>query len=143
MISRLSHTPIFVLDQERAKSFYTEKLGFEVRTDAVMDGFRWLAVGPPDQPDLALVLAEPKPPMFDPETAERLRALVAKGAMGAGVFATKDCRAAHAELKAKGVEFVQEPADRPYGVEAVFRDDSGNWFSLTQSHFDMAQQANQ
>src|SRR5438093_91835 len=132
MIRRLSHTPIYVLDQDAAKTFYTEKLGFEVRTDMTMEGFRWLTVGPKDQPDLELILTEPKPPMFEPEAAERLRALVAKGAMGAGVFATDDCRAAHAELSARGVAFVQEPADRPYGVEAVFRDDSGNWFSLTE-----------
>lgn len=132
MITRLSHATVYVLDQERAKSFYTEKLGFEVRADFTVDGFRWLAVGPKGQPDLDLTLAEPKPPMFDPEAAEQFRKLIAKGAIGAGVMRTDDCRAAYEALKAKGVQFVQEPTDRPYGTEAVFRDDSGNWFSLTQ-----------
>ncbi len=132
MTTHLSHVNVFVLDQERAKQFYTEKLGFEVRSDAMLDGFRWLTVGPKDQPDLSILLAYPSPPMFSPEDAETVRALVAKGAMGGGVIQTDDCRAAYAELQAKGVSFLQEPADRPYGIEAVFRDDSGNWFSLTQ-----------
>lgn len=136
MITHLSHTPVYVLDQESAKRFYTEVLGFEVRTDATMDGefggLRWLTVGPKDQPELELILADPAPPMFDPETAEQVRSLVLKGALGAGVMGTPDCRATYEEMKARGVDFVQEPAERPYGVEAVFRDDSGNWFSLTQ-----------
>jgi catechol 2,3-dioxygenase-like lactoylglutathione lyase family enzyme len=132
VITRLSHVNVFVLDQERAKRFYVESLGFEVRNDAVLDGFRWLTVGPKNQPDLAILLAYPAPPMFSPEDAEAVRALVAKGALGGGVVETDDCRATWMELKAKGVTFLQEPADRPYGVEALFRDDSGNWFSLTQ-----------
>jgi catechol 2,3-dioxygenase-like lactoylglutathione lyase family enzyme len=132
MITRLSHATVYVLDQERAKSFYTEKLGFEVHADMTADGFRWLAVGLKGQPDLDLTLAEPKPPMFDPEAAEQFRTLIAKGAIGAGVMRTDDCRATYEALKAKGVQFVQEPTERPYGTEAVFRDDSGNWFSLTQ-----------
>ena len=133
MISRLNHVNVFVLDQDRAKTFYTETLGFELRNDAVLDGFRWLTVGPKEQPALAILLAYPAPPMFSPEDADTLRALVAKGSMGGGVIETDDCRATYAELSAKGVTFLQEPADRPYGVEALFRDDSGNWFSLTQS----------
>ena len=133
MIKRLSHVNVFVLDQDRAKHFYTEQLGFELRNDSVLDGFRWLTVGPKEQRDLAILLAYPAPPMFSPEDAEALRALVAKGSMGGGVIETDDCRATYAELSAKGVTFLQEPADRPYGVEALFRDDSGNWFSLTQS----------
>ncbi|HET7030206.1 MAG TPA: VOC family protein [Candidatus Limnocylindrales bacterium] len=133
MIQKLNHTNVFVLDQDRAKAFYTEKLGFEVRNDAVLDGFRWLTVGPRDQPDLAILLAYPAPPMFSPEDAETVRALVAKGSLGGGVFQTDDCRKTYEELSAKGVTFLQEPADRPYGVEALFRDDSGNWFSLTQA----------
>jgi catechol 2,3-dioxygenase-like lactoylglutathione lyase family enzyme len=132
VIKRLSHVNVFVLDQDRAKQFYTEQLGFEVRNDSVLDGFRWLTVGPKEQPDLAILLAYPAPPMFSAEDAETLRALVAKGSMGGGVIETDDCRATYAELSAKGVTFLQEPADRPYGVEALFRDDSGNWFSLTQ-----------
>ena len=132
MIERVSHTVVYVLDQESARAFYTETLGFEVRADVTMDGFRWLTVGPVGQPEIEVILAEPKPPMFKPEAAEQLRALIAAGAIGAGVMATPDCRAAYADLKAKGVTFVQEPAERPYGIEAVFRDDSGNWFSLTE-----------
>ena len=133
MIKKLSHVNVFVEDQDRAKAFYTEKLGFEVRSDATMDGFRWLTVGPKDQPDLNILLARPQPPMFSEEDAETVRALVAKGSLGGGVFETDDCRKTFEELSAKGVTFLQEPADRPYGVEALFRDDSGNWFSLTQS----------
>jgi catechol 2,3-dioxygenase-like lactoylglutathione lyase family enzyme len=132
MITRVSHVNVFVLDQERAKRFYVEDLGFEVRNDSVLDGFRWLTVGPKNQPDLAILLAYPAPPMFSEQDAETVRALVAKGALGGGVIETDDCRATWAELKAKGVTFLQEPADRPYGIEALFRDDSGNWFSLTQ-----------
>lgn len=132
MISRLNNVSVFVLDQDRAKAFYTETLGFELRSDAVLDGFRWLTVGPPDQKDLNIVLAYPAPPMVGAEDAEMVRALVAKGALGGGVFETADCRKTYEELSARGVTFLQEPADRPYGIEAVFRDDSGNWFSLTQ-----------
>ncbi len=138
MIKRFSHVTVYVLDQERAKRFYTEALGFEVRSDAVLDGFRWLTVGPKDQPDLAILLAYPAPPMFSPEDAETVRSLVAKGALGGAVIETDDCRSTYEELKAKGVTFLQEPADRPYGVEALLRDDSGNWFSLTQSKWEAA-----
>jgi catechol 2,3-dioxygenase-like lactoylglutathione lyase family enzyme len=132
MISRLNHVSIFVLDQDRAKDFYTEKLGFEVRSDATLDGFRWLTVGSPNQKDLDILLAYPAPPMFSEEDAEVVRGLVAKGALGGGVFETNDVQKDFEHLSAKGVTFLQEPADRPYGIEALFRDDSGTWFSLTQ-----------
>jgi catechol 2,3-dioxygenase-like lactoylglutathione lyase family enzyme len=132
MKTKLSHVNLFVLDQDRAKTFYTEKLGFEVRTDVSMDGFRWLTVGPRGQLDINVLLAKPAPPMFSEDDAEALRGLVAKGAMAGGVIDTDDCRRAYEELKAKGVVFIQEPAERPYGIEALFRDDSGNWFSLRQ-----------
>jgi len=133
MIQRMSHTTIFVLDQDRALAFYTEKLDFEVRADARMGDFRWLTVGPKGQPDLEIILFAIKPsPTHDEATCTTLRALVAKGALGAGVFNTADCRKTYAELIAKGVEFVQPPTERPYGVEALLKDDSGNWFSLTQ-----------
>jgi catechol 2,3-dioxygenase-like lactoylglutathione lyase family enzyme len=133
MIDKLNHVNVFVLDQDRAKLFYTETLGFEVRSDTTLDGFRWLTVGPKGQPDLAILLAYPAPPMFSAEDAETVRALVAKGSLGGGVFTTGDCQKTYEELSAKGVTFLQEPAERPYGIEALFRDDSGNWFSLTQS----------
>jgi predicted enzyme related to lactoylglutathione lyase len=131
MIRALSHATIYVNDQDEALEFYTKKLGFEVRTDARMDNFRWLTVGPKDQKDLELVLMKPGG-MIDDETRKTLEELIAKGAMGAGVFRTADCRATYEELKARGVEFRGEPAERPYGIEAVFKDNSGNWFSLTQ-----------
>lgn len=132
MIKGLSFTNVFVLDQDRALSFYTEKLGFEVRSDATMDGFRWLTVGAKDQTDLNILLAKPAPPMFSEEDAASLRSLVAKGVMSGGVMETDDCRKTCEDLKSKGVTFLQEPAERPYGIEALFRDDSGNWFSLTE-----------
>ena len=132
MINRLSHATIWVLDQDEALAFYTEKLGFEVRTDQRIDDFRWVTVGPPGQPDLEIVLLVPGPPMMPPEAAEQINALIGKGAMGAGVFATDDCHGTYEELTANGVEFLQEPARRSYGIEATFRDPFGNWFSLTQ-----------
>jgi catechol 2,3-dioxygenase-like lactoylglutathione lyase family enzyme len=132
MITRLSHAALWVLDQDAAVRFYTEKLGFEVRTDQAMDDFRWVTVGPPGQPELEIILLVPGPPMMDAAAAEQLKALVAKGNLGNGVFATDDCRATFEELRARGVEFIQEPTERMYGIEATFRDDSGNWFSLTQ-----------
>jgi catechol 2,3-dioxygenase-like lactoylglutathione lyase family enzyme len=132
VIDRLSHATIYVLDQEAAKAFYTDVLGFAVRTDERIDGFRWLTVSPPAQPELELVLIEPNPPMFDTETAEQLKAIIAKGAMGTGVLGTHDCQRAFKELSERGVVFLQEPTERAYGIEATFRDNSGNWFSLTE-----------
>jgi len=135
MITKLSHTTIYVLDQEQALRFYTEKLGFEVRTDVAMDGgFRWLTVGPKGQPDLEIILyaARHHGGMMDEETVGHLRAILEKGLMGAGVFEADDCRATYEELKRKGVEFLSPPEERPYGIEATFKDNSGNWFSLTQ-----------
>jgi catechol 2,3-dioxygenase-like lactoylglutathione lyase family enzyme len=134
MIRRMSHATVFVANQDEALQFYRDKLGFEIRTDAkVSDDFRWLTVGPKSQPDFEIVLMEPKPGMLmDEETSAQLRSIMAKGVLGAGVFNTDDCRATYEELKGRGVEFISEPAERPYGIEAVFKDNSGNWFSLTQ-----------
>jgi catechol 2,3-dioxygenase-like lactoylglutathione lyase family enzyme len=132
MIRRLTHATIFVLDQERALRFYRDTLGFDVRADETLDGFRWLTVGPPGQPELALLLAVPGPPMFSPPDAETMRGLVAKGALGGVVLETDDCAATYEQLSAQGVVFLQAPTEQPYGIEAVFRDDSGNWFSLKQ-----------
>jgi catechol 2,3-dioxygenase-like lactoylglutathione lyase family enzyme len=133
VISRLSHATVWVLDQEEARRFYTEKLGFEVRVDHTIEGgFRWLAVGPKDQPDLQLVLMSAKPsPFMDAETAEQIRSLVAKGALGPGVLYTPNCRETYEELKRRGVEFIQPPEDRFYGTEALFKDNSGNRYSMT------------
>jgi catechol 2,3-dioxygenase-like lactoylglutathione lyase family enzyme len=132
MITKLSHTTIWVLDQDEALDFYTQKLGFEVRTDARMDDFRWLTVSPPGQPDHELILLEPGPPMMDEEAAEQVKALVAKGVLGPGAFGTDDCRTTFAELSQRGVNFLSEPTERFYGIEATLRDNSGNWFSMTE-----------
>ena len=139
MIRQMSHTNVFVLDQDSAKAFYTEKLGFEARFDISMgeefegagQGFRWLTVSPKEQPDLQIVLASCDMGRT-PEQAEQLRALVAGGGMGPGVMTTDDCRQTYEELSAKGVTFLSEPTERPYGIEAMMRDDSGNLISLTQ-----------
>jgi catechol 2,3-dioxygenase-like lactoylglutathione lyase family enzyme len=134
MIQRLSHTTIWVTDQDSAYDFYVNKLGFDVKTDAKMDGgFRWLTVSPKGQPDMELILMAIAPgPSLDAASCEVMRDLVQNGKMGAGVFDTADCQKTYEELKAKGVEFSQEPTDRFYGIEALFKDDSGNWFSLSQ-----------
>ncbi|MFC4950807.1 VOC family protein [Pseudonocardia sp. GCM10023141] len=140
MITRMSHACIYVLDQERAKEFYVGKLGFTLHTDVTMgaefegagQGFRWLTVSPPEQPDVEIILADCGMG-HDAGTAEQLRALVAKGVLGPGVLATDDCRRTYEELSERGVVFTQEPVERPYGVEALLRDDSGNWFSLSQT----------
>ena len=135
MITKFSHATLFVLDQQRAYDFYVTTLGFKVGTDATMEnGFRWLTVIPPDQPDLEISLLSPlQETMFpDPETRAAFKLLLEKGALGAGVLHTPDCRATYEELKAKGVEFTQPPKDTFYGVEALFKDGCGNWFSLTE-----------
>jgi len=112
MITGMSFVSVWVLDQDSAKDFYTAKLGCELTNDLQLDnGMRWLTVRP---------------------EAEQVRALVAKGALSPGVMATSDCRADHRALSSAGVQFLQEPATRPYGIEAVLRDDSGNWYSFTQ-----------
>jgi catechol 2,3-dioxygenase-like lactoylglutathione lyase family enzyme len=134
MIQKMSHATIFVNNQAEALEFYRDKLGFKIHTDAMIgDDFRFLTLCAPNQPDFEIILMEPKAGMLmDEETATQLRSIMSKGVLGAGAFHTDDCRATYNELKAKGVEFVSEPAERPYGVEAVFRDNSGNWFSLTE-----------
>jgi len=134
MITKLSHATIYVNDQNQALEFYTQKLGFEVRTDFPMEGgFRWLTVGSKGQPDLEIILyAVASGGMMDEAAANHLRAVLDKGLMGAGVFETNDCKATYEDLKSKGVEFLQPPQDQPYGVEALFKDGCGNWFSLTQ-----------
>ncbi|HWF52773.1 MAG TPA: VOC family protein [Solirubrobacteraceae bacterium] len=133
---QLSITQLWVHDQDEALAFYTQKLGMEVRIDvtmAEMGYFRWLTVGPVGQPDVAIVLMPiAGPPMMDDETAEQVRSLMAKGFAGAVFLTTDDCRAAYEELKARGVEFSEEPEDRPYGIDCGFRDPSGNSFRLTQ-----------
>ncbi|PLK43903.1 MULTISPECIES: VOC family protein [Emticicia] len=134
MISRISHVSIYVLNQDSAYDFYVNKLGFNVATDAPMGpGMRWLTVTPPDQPDVEITLMSVSAGMvFDEESAEQMRNLVKKGTFGFGVFECKDIYATFEELKAKGVEFTKAPTEEFYGIEALFKDDSGNWFSLSQ-----------
>ena len=133
---KLSNAQVWVHDQDDALAFYTGKLGWEVRSDVTlpeMGDFRWLAVGPAGQPDVSVVLmAIPGPPVMDAETAEQVRTLMAKGFAGTIFLTTDDARASNAELKGRGVEFTEEPEERPYGVDAGFRDPSGNSFRLTQ-----------
>lgn len=132
MITKLSHAPIWVDDHDTAVEFYVDTLGFEIRTDQTLEGFRWLTVAPKGQHETEIVLMELGPsPMMDDATVAQLRELLHKGAMGAGVLATDDCRATYESLAAKGVEFLEGPTERPYGVEAIMKDPFGNWFSLT------------
>jgi catechol 2,3-dioxygenase-like lactoylglutathione lyase family enzyme len=134
MITKLSHTSIFVSDQDKAFDFYVNKLGFKVNTDATMDnGFRWLTVNPPDQPDLEVVLFPVSAVNgMEEEVNKALIFLLEKGVMGAGVLHTPDCRATYEELKAKGVVFKSEPKEQFYGIECILTDGCGNWFSMTQ-----------
>ena len=136
MLTRLTHVNQWVNDQDEALAFYTEKLGMEIREDATlpeMGNFRWLTVAPPGQSDVAIVLmAIPGPPVFDAETAQKLKDLVAKGAASGLFFTTPDCRATYESLKSQGVEFTDEPTERPYGLDAGFRDPSGNSIRMMQ-----------
>ena len=133
---KLSTTQLWVNDQDEALAFYTGKLGFEVRMDmtmAEMGDFRWLTVGPAGQPDIAIVLmAIPGPPVMDAETAEQVRAVMAKGFAGTIFLETDDIQASVEQLKARGLEFSEEPEARPYGIDSAFRDPSGNSIRLTQ-----------
>lgn len=143
MITQFSHTTLFVKDQAKAYDFYVNTLGFKVNTDIPMEnGYRWLTVSPPEQPDLQIVLMEilhssmkksaRSPEGLDEESLEAFRVLLDKGILGAGVMNTTDCHATYEELKAKGVQFKSEPKEQFYGIEAVMFDGCGNWFSVTQ-----------
>ncbi len=133
MISGIAIVSVWVLDQDSAKEFYTTQLGCDLTNDIVMDnGMRWLTVRPPGSKEQELLLMDPSHSMLDAETATQVRALVAKGAFSPGVMATTDCRSDYVTLADRGVEFTQPPVERPYGVEAILRDDSGNWYSFTE-----------
>jgi predicted enzyme related to lactoylglutathione lyase len=133
---KLSTAQLWVHDQDEALAFYTQKLGMEIRQDVTMPemgNFRWLTVGPPTQPDISIVLMPiPGPPVMDAQTGEQVRTLMAKGFAGTVFFTTDDVRADCEELKRRGVEFTEEPEERPYGIDSGFRDPSGNSFRLTQ-----------
>jgi predicted enzyme related to lactoylglutathione lyase len=132
---RIANAQLWVHDQDEALAFYTQKLGMEVRADVTLAemGFRWLTVGPAGQPDVGIVLmAIPGPPMMDAGTVAEVKSLMAKGFAGTIFLRTDDCRASYEELRDRGVEFVEEPEERPYGIDSSFRDPSGNHIRLTQ-----------
>jgi predicted enzyme related to lactoylglutathione lyase len=136
MSIKLSTAQLWVDDQDEALAFYTEKVGMEVRSDVTMPemgNFRWLTVGPPSQPDIAIVLmAIPGPPVMDAETAGQVRSLMSKGFAGTIFLTTDDCQASYEELRGRGVEFTEAPQEQPYGIDSAFRDPSGNSIRLTQ-----------
>jgi predicted enzyme related to lactoylglutathione lyase len=133
---KIAVAQLWVNDQEEALAFYTERVGLEVRMDVTLPelgNFRWLTLGAPSQPDVAIVLMPiPGPPMMDADTAEQVRSLMSKGYAGTVFLTTEDCRASYEELTALGVEFVEAPEERPYGIDASFRDPSGNNIRLTE-----------
>ncbi len=133
MITKLSHITLLVRDQSQAYDVYVNKLGCKVQTDMTMEnGFRWLTVCPPGQPDVEMVLSEPVEPMFSADMIPHVRALLDKDAMGGGVWETDNCQKTYEDLKARGIEFLKPPTKEFYGIEALFRDGCGNWFSLTE-----------
>ena len=136
MLTQLTNVTVWVHDQDEALAFYTEKLGLELRDDVTvpeMGNFRWLTVGVPGQEGVSIALmAVPGPPVFDAETQAQLQALVAKGAAGGLFFATDDVQGTYEDLKGRGVEFQQEPTQQPYGIDAGFRDPSGNQMRMAQ-----------
>ena len=133
---KIANAQLWVHDQDEALAFYTEKVGREVRTDVTvpeLGNYRWLTVAPPGQEDVAIVLmAIPGEPVMDSETAEQVKTLMGKGFAGTIFLATDDCQASYEELKGRGVEFSEEPEDRPYGIDSAFRDPSGNYVRVTQ-----------
>ena len=137
MLKQLTHVQVWVNDQDEALAFYTDKLGMELREDVTvpeMGNFRWLSVGIPGQ-DVAITLMEiPGPPVFEEATRDAIKALLATGASGGLFFVTDDAQKSYEELKGRGVEFTQEPTEQPYGIDAGFRDPSGNHFRLAQQN---------
>ena len=132
MITNISLVTVYCLDQDKARDFYVDILGFQPRTDITMgEGFRWVTVSHPSQPELEVTLMTPGPPL-DPDAADFVRRQLGKGQMGGLGLRVDDCRKTHEELAAKGVEFLQEPWQRPYGTEAIMRDNSGNWLVLVE-----------
>jgi catechol 2,3-dioxygenase-like lactoylglutathione lyase family enzyme len=135
VLNQLTYVQVWVHDQDEALAFYTEKLGMELREDVTvpeMGNFRWLSVGIPGQDASITLMAIPGPPVFDEETRDQIQKLLAKGASGGLFFATDDIQQTYEDLKSRGVEFTQEPTEQPYGIDAGFRDASGNHFRVTQ-----------
>lgn len=134
MINRVSHFSIFVKDQDEAIKFYTEKLGCTLKIDTFRGDFRWTTVVFPGDPDTEIIIVPAvEGPLFNKETADQLSNLIGNGTFGVAVFHTNNIYATYVELSEKGVHFLQEPAEIAFGIEALFEDNSGNWFSLLQS----------
>jgi catechol 2,3-dioxygenase-like lactoylglutathione lyase family enzyme len=135
VLKQLTHAQVWVNDQDESLAFYTDKLGMELREDITlpeMGNFLWLSVGVPGQEVSITLMGVPGPPVFEEETRAQIHALLAKGAAGGLFFAVEDCQASYEELKGRGVEFAQEPTEQPYGIDAGFRDPSGNHFRMVQ-----------
>lgn len=131
MITNVSLQNVWVRDIDASRDFFVDKLGFVLNTDVTMNDYRWCTVNHPDHPELQLTFALPER-MLDAEDAELVNRLLSKGSISGGGLHVDDCRKTYEDLVAKGVEFVSEPAERPYGVEAVMRDNSGNWWVLVE-----------
>jgi catechol 2,3-dioxygenase-like lactoylglutathione lyase family enzyme len=133
---KITNAQLWVHDQDEALAFYTDKVGMEVRSDATLPeipGFRWLTIAPRGQEDVAITLmAIPGAPVMDEQTGNEVRNLVSKGFAGTVFLTTDDVRRDYEEMKARGVEFTEEPEERPYGIDCGFRDPSGNSLRLTQ-----------
>src|SRR6266540_1463231 len=137
MLKQLTHVQVWVNDQDEALAFYTDKLGMELREDVTvpeMGNFRWLSVGIPGQDVAITLMAIPGPPVFEEATRDAIKALMATGASDGLFFVTDDAQKSYEELKSRGVEFTQEPTEQPYGIDAGFRDPSGNHFRLAQQN---------
>jgi predicted enzyme related to lactoylglutathione lyase len=133
MLNAITHSQIYVLDQDQAIDFYVGKLGLEINTDEDLGFMRWLTVNVPGHPQREIVLEKPGSPSMSEETAQQVRELVTKGAMGGWlIFTTDDCRKTYETLLSRGVEFTEEPTDRPYGTDCGLRDPFGNSIRLTQ-----------
>jgi predicted enzyme related to lactoylglutathione lyase len=133
MLEKLTHATIWVHDQDEALDFSTKKLGMEVREDVTIGNYRWLTVGPTRQPDVSFILTVPSPPVIDGDMAKQLSDFIAQGVIGSFQFSTDDCQATYIELKERGVDFIMEPTEMPYGIDAQFHDPSGNKLRFTQS----------
>jgi catechol 2,3-dioxygenase-like lactoylglutathione lyase family enzyme len=132
MFTALTHYNVWVTDQDEALAFYVGKLGLEVHTDVQLEFMRWLTVNVPGRPEQEIILAPLGPPFVDPENAERARDLLSKGLLGTFILGTTDCRATYEELRARGVEFTEEPTEQPYGIDCAGRDPFGNQFRISQ-----------
>ncbi|GAA4671483.1 VOC family protein [Streptomyces chumphonensis] len=132
MFNAITHSQLYVLDQDEAVDFYVGKLGLEVNTDVDLGFMRWLTVNVPGAPDRQILLQLPGGPQMSEQTAEQVRDLVTKGALGTVILTTSDCRKTYEELRAKGVEFTQEPVEQPYGVDCGIRDPFGNHIRFTE-----------